>query len=175
MKRVFSIIIVVFLMVALCHMDLPGKKDKTKNPAWKALKKAQLKQVRVFDNPDKSLNTGTLKNYVIDMTLIRAALEKSGLNETVKMDIYDRRVITELGEYTPTVETVEGKTVVKFDAIPPTVKAAVVRPPATLDTAADNRMDSRLFWLPDRCTIRFKNAEGKVQARTTISFQYFSR
>lgn len=175
MKRVFTILTIVFLMVAFCRMDLSAKKDKKKNPAWKALKKAQLKQVRVFDNPDKSLNTGTLKNYVIDMTLIRAALEKSGLNETVIMDLYDRRVVAKLGEYTPTMETVEGKAVIKFDTVPPTVKVAVPRPPATLNTVEDSANENRFFWLPDRGTIRFKNADGKVKARTTITFQYFSR
>lgn len=169
--------LIVFLVFTMIGGTLLGSGEEI--DPWKRLKNLKIiKDVKTYPNLEKKQKYPDGKLYVIEMAPIREALEKSGINEPVEIEIHSNRSLVErLGTYAPTVKTGPSKTTVRFNSIPLGLRIAANF--LKMESEGDkNRAGKGSTWGKSafsRFYAVFKNAKGKIKARLRVNFLYIKR
>ena len=113
MKRIIFLMITILAVGSLVFAHVPG--DETS--PWELLAQSKtLLNLKIYDSPP---STNPVRPYRLDMTVVRAELEKVGIREAVKIELrtQSQKLLARLGKYKPSFEK-DGQKGIFFDSIP---------------------------------------------------------
>jgi hypothetical protein len=152
---------------------------------WEQLKKIKtLPDLKIYDSPSSS---APVKPFRIDMKDIRNAIEKAGIQETIKIDLYSKKqkLLARLGKYKPVLEK-EGEEGVFFDSIPDIKEFYFTQQKKESPHFSTGARDAEETYgryylhregpeLPNECFLYIRGKKGKKKVKILVTLTYLRK
>jgi hypothetical protein len=154
---------------SLVFAHVPG--DETS--PWELLAESKaLLNLKIYDSPP---STDPVRPYRIDMTVIRAELERVGIQEAVKIELrtQSQKLLARLGKYKPTFEK-DGQKGVFFDSIPDVKEFYVTYRSDGGESRFYKEQDGEGTKLPDKGILYIKGKK-KNKAKLVVTITHLNK
>ncbi|MCP5104316.1 MAG: hypothetical protein GY950_13090 [bacterium] len=170
MKKIFIIILTLVVVSGMCFADGGAA-------GWEKLQKLRkVEHIKWYKATVQKINKRYERGFVVELELIRAALEKAGVAEPVEIELRYRSTLVErLGTYTPKLETKDGKTDAVFDTIPVGRRIFSNLASVKADYRTDVGVKDPDKKLMPEFQLVFKDSGGKIKAILKATFLKITR
>jgi hypothetical protein len=164
------------MVFLVCGLHGLGGKSPA-NKGWKKLKALKLiPNMKLFKDKVRKKKIRYERAFVLQMAPIRQALEQSGVNETVTIEVRQRsKLLERLGTYEPVLKDEDDRQVASYESIPNGFRTFVNLAGINLDPTDPQAKDpDSTFAQGHLLQLWFKNKKGKVKARLKVSFVFIN-
>lgn len=169
MKK-FLITVITFLLVFSIGFTSPN------SDGFKKLKKIRkIQNIKIYRDKVHKVKARYEKGYIVELSLIRDALEKAGVDETVTIEVrYKAKLKEILGTYTPVVSEKDGEKKIEFSTMPVGKRVFTNLSRVHLERVNLDYGESDAPQLLRHLKIYFKNIKNKTKAKLNVSFLYIN-